>query len=35
MYKIVLEDLDADIWRLLHAPWSCVPVKKSFMYPVH
>ena len=29
MCKIVLGDLDADIWRLPHAPWSCVPVKKD------
>ena len=29
MYKIVLEDLDADIWRLPHVPWSFVPVKKK------
>jgi len=29
--KIVLGDLDADICRLPHAPWSCVPVKKKIL----
>jgi len=24
MCKIVLGDLDADVWRLPHAPWSCM-----------